>query len=84
MACDYDRYYEKTGIPDESATVTIVCDDPSLKVGSGNLERTRWTDGDHGHPDVLVLDDLGDFRRLRQVLWQKVRYRRGQRRARRT
>jgi hypothetical protein len=58
---DYVRYYERTAIPDESATVTIVCNDPTLKVGSGNLHWTRWTDGDHGHPDVLVLDDLDDF-----------------------
>jgi hypothetical protein len=48
-------------IPDESATVTIVGNDPTLKVGSGNLHWTRWTDGDLGHPDVPVLNDLGDF-----------------------
>jgi hypothetical protein len=41
--------------------VTIVGNDPTLKVGSGNLHWTRWTDGDLGHPDVPVLNDLGDF-----------------------
>jgi hypothetical protein len=58
---DYVRYYEKTVIPDESATATIVCNDPTLKVWNGMLHWTRWSDGDRGHPDVLVLDDLEDI-----------------------
>jgi hypothetical protein len=48
-------------IPDESATATIVCNDPTLKVWNGTLHWTRWTDDDPSHPDVLVLNDLGDF-----------------------
>jgi hypothetical protein len=58
---EYVQHYSRTVIPDESATATIVCNDPTLKVWNGTLHWTRWTDGDHGHPDVLVLDDLGDF-----------------------
>jgi len=58
---EYVRHYSRTVIPDESATATIVCNDPTLKVWNGTLHWTRWTDGDHGHPDVLVLDDLEDF-----------------------
>jgi hypothetical protein len=57
----YVQYYARTAIPDESATATIVCNDPTLKICNGNLHWTRWTVGDHSHPDVLVLNDLGDF-----------------------
>jgi Core-2/I-Branching enzyme len=58
---DYVRHYARTVIPDESATATIVCNDPTLKVWNGTLHWTKWTVGDHSHPDVLVLDDLGDL-----------------------
>ena len=58
---EYVRHYSRTVIPDESATATIVCNDPTLKVGRGNLHWTRWTDAELGHPDVLVLDDRADF-----------------------
>jgi hypothetical protein len=58
---EYVRHYEKTVIPDESATATIVCNDPTLTVWNGMLHWTRWSDGDHGHPDVLVLDDLDEI-----------------------
>jgi hypothetical protein len=61
---DYVRYYSKTAIPDESATATIVCNDPSLKVFEGNLHWVRWTDREHhDHPDVLDVDDLAELER---------------------
>ena len=74
---EYVRYYARTVIPDESATATIVCNDPTLKVWNGTLHWTRWTVGDHSHPDVLALNDLDEFVNFRQVLREKVRFRRG-------
>jgi hypothetical protein len=58
---DYVRHYARTVIPDESATATIICNDPTLKVKNGMLHWTRWTDGGLGHPDVV---GWGDFEEI--------------------
>src|ERR1700690_2796258 len=55
---DYVRHFSRTVIPDESATATIVCNDPLLRIHNGHLHRIRFSSTD-GHPDVFGLDDLG-------------------------
>jgi hypothetical protein len=57
---DYVRYYSRTVIPDESATATIVCNDPLLRVENEHLHRIRFS-VDDGHPDVFRLDDLDEL-----------------------
>ena len=57
---DYVRYYAKTVIPDESATATIVCNDPTLAVRDEHLHYVRFSAND-GHPDVFGLDDTDEL-----------------------
>ena len=57
---DYVRHYARTVIPDESATATIVCNDPRLAVRDEELHHVRFTSVD-GHPDVFGLDDLTEL-----------------------
>jgi len=57
---DYVRHYARTVIPDESATSTIVCNDPRLRVRNEELHHVRFTSVD-GHPDVFGLDDLTEL-----------------------
>jgi len=57
---DYVRHYSRTVIPDESATATIVCNDPELNVGHEALHHVRFSSS-QGHPDELGLGDLGEL-----------------------
>lgn len=57
---DYVRHFSRTVIPDESATATIVCNDPLLRVHNGHLHRIRFSSTD-GHPDVFGLEDLDEL-----------------------
>lgn len=57
---DYVRHYSRTVIPDESATATIVCNDPNLRVHDEHLHRVRFSSND-GHPDVFGLDDVDEL-----------------------
>ena len=54
---DYVAHVARTVIPDESATATIVCNDPALRVELEDLHRVRFSTGD-GHPDVFRLPDV--------------------------
>jgi hypothetical protein len=55
---EFVRYYERTVIPLESATATIVFNDPELVVDNRSLHTIRWTDPTSGRPDVLGVQDL--------------------------
>ncbi|HEY5025191.1 MAG TPA: beta-1,6-N-acetylglucosaminyltransferase [Acidimicrobiales bacterium] len=57
---DYVRHYSRTVIPDESATATIVCNDPNLRVRDQHLHYVRFSVND-GHPDVFGLDDVDEL-----------------------
>ncbi|HLM96449.1 MAG TPA: beta-1,6-N-acetylglucosaminyltransferase [Acidimicrobiales bacterium] len=57
---DYVRHYARTVIPDESATATIVCNSPDLRVRDEEIHHVRFSSGD-GHPDVFRLDDVGEL-----------------------
>ncbi len=57
---DYVRYYSRTVIPDESATATIVCNDPELTVRDEGLHHVRFSSLE-GHPDAFGLADLGEL-----------------------
>ena len=57
---DYVRYYSRTVIPDESATATIVCNDPRLQVHNEHLHRVRFS-ADDGHPDTFGLEDVDEL-----------------------
>jgi hypothetical protein len=56
----YVRHYSRTVIPDESATATIVCNDPRLRVRPMGLHHVRFSSVD-GHPDVFGLGDLDEL-----------------------
>ncbi len=57
---DYVRHYSRTVIPDESATATIVCNDPELHVLHEHLHCVRFSSND-GHPDVFETDDVDEL-----------------------
>jgi hypothetical protein len=48
-------------LPDESATATIVCNAPELRVELHDLHHIRWTRRATGHPDVLGVADLPEL-----------------------
>ena len=55
---DFVRYYQRTVIPLESATATIVFNDPELRVANQGMHAIRWSDPASGRPDVFGLPDL--------------------------
>lgn len=57
------QHYEETIIPVESATATIVCNDPDLRVARRSLHYVRWSDRGSGRPDVLTAHDAGELLR---------------------
>lgn len=57
----YRRYYRRTIVPEESATVSIVLNSSRLRVAARNLHFERWSDLYSGHPDVLGRDDLEEI-----------------------
>jgi hypothetical protein len=57
---DYVRHYSRTVIPDESATQTIVCNDPTLTICNQELHYIRFS-SPHGHPDEFRLGDVGEL-----------------------
>ncbi|MGD1012538.1 MAG: beta-1,6-N-acetylglucosaminyltransferase [Acidimicrobiales bacterium] len=58
---DYLAYYRKTVIPSESAMITIVCNDPDLKVEPRDLHHIRWSRRTTGHPDVFGATDIEEL-----------------------
>lgn len=59
---DFVRYYARTVIPLESATGSIVFNDPDLTVSNINLHTIRFSAPTTGRPDVFDYGDL-DFLR---------------------
>lgn len=57
----YRRYCRWTIVPEESATVSIVMNAPSLRTTPRNLHFERWSDPYSGHPDLLGRDDLEEI-----------------------
>ena len=58
---DYVEYYRKTIIPDESATATLICNAPELRVVRERLHYARWSHPKSGHPDVFTSADLPEL-----------------------
>ena len=52
------RYYEHTVIPVESATATILCNDPDIVVENATLHAIRWSGETSGRPEVFRSDDI--------------------------
>jgi len=59
---DFISYYERTVIPLESATATIVFNDSELRVANQGMHAIRWSDPASGRPDLFGLADLGFLR----------------------
>jgi hypothetical protein len=52
------QHYRRTVIPVESATATILCNHPELRIDTVPLHAIRWTERNTGRPDVLTIEDL--------------------------
>ena len=57
----FAEYYRHTVCPDESATATVICNAPDLRVEQCALHYVRWTRPRSGHPDMLGIEDLADL-----------------------
>lgn len=68
---DYARYCRKTIIPEESATPTLVCNAPGLRVDSRELHYVRWSEPHMGHPDIFVARDLPELLAAREYFARK-------------
>lgn len=52
------RYFERTIIPVEAFTSTVLGNDPALRVEHEALHTIRWSDHRSGRPDVFGTDDV--------------------------
>ncbi len=68
---DYVRYFERTVIPLESATATILFNDPGTTVENAPLHAIRWRDNDAARPESLGLHDLAFLDSSRAVFARK-------------
>jgi hypothetical protein len=57
----FSDYYRRTINPDESATATILCNAPGIRVETRSLHYIRWSRPKTGHPDVLGVPDLDNI-----------------------
>jgi hypothetical protein len=58
---DYVSYYQSTVLADESATATILCNDPATRVADGDLHHVRWSNALSGHPDIFHAKDVDEL-----------------------
>lgn len=58
---DYVEYCRRTAHPDESATATLVCNAPWVRIERRDLHYVRWTHSGTGHPDVFRTEDLPEL-----------------------
>lgn len=58
---DHVSYWRNTIIPEESATPTLVCNAPGLRVDPTELHYVRWSDPHGGHPDIFETKDLPEL-----------------------
>ncbi len=68
---DYVDYYRRTIIPDESATSTLLCNAPDLRIESASLHFARWTNPVIGHPDTFSANDLDELLAAREYFARK-------------
>ncbi|HUI04226.1 MAG TPA: beta-1,6-N-acetylglucosaminyltransferase [Acidimicrobiales bacterium] len=57
---DYVHHFARTAQPDEAATLTVVCNDPTLQLRREDLHYTRFRPGE-ASPDVFVRGDLDEL-----------------------
>jgi len=55
---EFVNFYRRTMIPVESATGTILFNDPQLKIENDRLTITVWSNPISGRPDIIGMDDL--------------------------
>lgn len=52
------RYFERTVIPVEAFTATVLGNDPAVRVEHTALHTIRWSDHRSGRPDVFTVEDV--------------------------
>ena len=52
------RYFERTVIPVEAFTSTVLANDPTVRVEHASLHTIRWSDHRSGRPDVFTVEDV--------------------------
>lgn len=58
---NYVEHFRHTICPDESATATLICNAPGIRVEHRALHYVRWTNPKSGHPDILCSRDLAEL-----------------------
>ena len=58
---EYLNYYRRTVMPGESATATLVCNAPGLRIEPKDLHHTRWSHPETSHPDIFATADLAEL-----------------------
>ncbi len=71
---DVIAYYSKTFIPVESATGTIVSNDPDLTVESATVTATIWSNPKSGRPDTIARETLEPLRRTGAAFARKFEH----------
>jgi hypothetical protein len=74
---DFVDYYRHTVLPGESATATLLCNAPGLRVDLHDLHYTRWTHPKTAHPDVFDAKDLAELLAAPQYFARKFDLTRG-------
>lgn len=58
---DYVRYYRSTVVPDESATATIVANDPELTLVRHGIHHINWSGIGRSHPEIFTESNLQEL-----------------------
>lgn len=57
----YCAYFRRTVIPDEVFFPTLLCNEPDMRVGKGNLRHIHWPPGNAASGAVLTLENLPEI-----------------------
>jgi hypothetical protein len=58
---DFVRYHKRSHLPEDSFFLTILMNDPSLRICSDNKRYVRWAKKPSAHPAILTAEDFSQL-----------------------